>query len=165
MCPSDTVVALQMWPLTSHNATQINHQAVNITAGWEESENEVGIFPNEDRGKFYWCREHEEKWGKKPGVQKFPNLEVGFSKEYLCVLKKVSLSHGKKLTFWVFKFFHIQLSLSPLYTFLIATPSSFCGARPRALSLFYFKMNSVKMFPRSVLFCGQREREMAIYLL
>lgn len=37
--------------------------------------------------------------GKKPGAQKFPNLEVGFSKEYLCVLKKVSLSHGKKLTF------------------------------------------------------------------
>lgn len=97
MCPSDTVVALQMWPLTSHNATQINHQAVNITAGWEESENEVGIFPNEDRGKFYWYREHEEKGGEKPGAQKFPNLEVGFSEEYLCVLKKVSLSHGKKI--------------------------------------------------------------------
>lgn len=33
---------------------------------------------------------------KQSGAQKFPNLEVGVSMEYLCVLKKVSLSHGKK---------------------------------------------------------------------
>lgn len=36
-------------------------------------------------------------------AQKFPNLEVGVSMEYFCVLKKVSLSHGKKIGIWSFQ--------------------------------------------------------------
>jgi hypothetical protein len=40
-----------MWPKTSQNTIQINHQAVSIIEAWEEKHNKDQNFPSEARGR------------------------------------------------------------------------------------------------------------------
>lgn len=99
--------------------------------------------------------------------KKFPNLEVGISMEYECVLKKVSLSHGKKIS--------LRPEFSNSFRHDIVSPFCFVyGSHNNTYSLLiskilisnqflYFKMDGVKMFPGFILFHGQIEKQPYIY--